>query len=491
MNPIITQYRNALKSSFQLSPSLHRNFASLSSDIKTVGEFLSRKLEKKDLGIEVGSLNYVQNSPYYFIRTKALQNYTFLPEFSNESLERIHPKSFKNYNLKEGDIIISKDSNIGEAVILDKDYPNYMPSGAIYRLPINEKKYYLLAFLKHNFFRNQLDNIVPKGATIRHAGTKFLDCKIPLPTNNTNEIVNYVETLMKFIIEIEKTIKLKFALINNIVNSELESGQKPNKFYFEQPSFLELVNLKRLDTGAYSEKFKTIDFLLKNYNQGFFYIEPDRLKGGNTPTPRIIGNDKDLKYKWITPTNCSDIGYILIDERISMPNENNLNENAMLLVNRTSRGGRGEYVGIAVFYDLNFYGKGHHNQGIYRVSKYPDKDLIFMVCFMNTEMMRQYCAYLCVGSKMKELKANHFLNIPFPRFGDEIKAQIVNLFYKKQNNALSYSDFLSETGIFQLHDHLKKLKMKLNFIIDKIIKDEEINTDESLLSATLSTIGAK
>lgn len=29
-------------------------------------------------------------------------------------------------NLKEGDIIISKDSNIGEIVILDKDYPNYM-----------------------------------------------------------------------------------------------------------------------------------------------------------------------------------------------------------------------------------------------------------------------------------------------------------------------------------------------------------------------------
>ena len=45
-------------------------------------------------------------------------------------------------NLKEGDLLISKDSNIGEIVILDKDYPNHMLSSALYRLPVIEKNKY-------------------------------------------------------------------------------------------------------------------------------------------------------------------------------------------------------------------------------------------------------------------------------------------------------------------------------------------------------------
>lgn len=479
MKPIIAEYKNTIGSNFQLSPSLHKTFASVASDIKTVGEFLSRKLKRKDLGMEVGSINYVQNSQYFFIRTKALQSYTFLPEFSDESVVSIHPKSFKSYNLKEGDLILSKDSNIGEVVILDKDYPNYMPSGAIYKLPVKENKYYLLAFLKHDFFRNQLDKIVPKGATIRHAGTKFLDCKIPLPNKNSAEVIDSVESIMKFIIEIEKTIKLKFNSINNLINFELKIGQKENTYNFEQPSLQDVLNRKRLDTGAYSEIFKGIDFQLANYSRGVSYIKPKRFRSGSTPRIRVIDDDENLSYRWITPTNCSDIGYILIDERISMPEENNLNNNAMLLVNRTSRGGKGEYVGIATFYDVNIYGKGHHNQGIYRIFDYPDDDLIFMTCFMNTEIMRKYCSYLCVGSKMKELKTSQFLQIPFPNFPDEVKSQIKDLFYKENKTSLNEANFLAENGIIQLHEHLKQLKTRLSNTINQIIKGEEINTELS------------
>ena len=77
--------------------------------------------------------------------------------------------------LKKGDLIISKDSNIGEIIILDKDYPDIMLSGALYKLPVKEEfKYYLLAFVKHDIFREQLDFMVPSGATIRHAKTMFL-----------------------------------------------------------------------------------------------------------------------------------------------------------------------------------------------------------------------------------------------------------------------------------------------------------------------------
>jgi hypothetical protein len=151
----------------------------------------------------------------------------------------------------------------------------------------------------------------------------------------------------------------------------------------------------------------------------------------------------------------------------SMLEANNLNQNAMLLVNRTSRGGRGEYVGIAAYYDIDIYGIGHHNQDIYRVFNYPDNDLIFMSCFMNTDIMRKYCSFMCVGSKMKELKAGQFLSIPFPKFNEGIKFKIVSLY----NNESKSENIM---GLIQLEILLRNLKTKLNTTLDKIVNGEKV-----------------
>lgn len=48
--------------------------------------------------------------------------------------------SFIDSNLKKGDLLISKDSNVGEIVVLDRDYPNTMLCGGIYKLPVIDKK---------------------------------------------------------------------------------------------------------------------------------------------------------------------------------------------------------------------------------------------------------------------------------------------------------------------------------------------------------------
>ena len=489
MKPIITKYRSTIGSNFKLSPSLHKKSVAPNSNTKSVSDFLYKELDRTDLGVEVGSINYVSGSNYFFVRTKALQDHTYLPQISPESVVSIHPTSFKNYNLQENDVILSKDSNIGEVVILDKDYPNYMLSGALYKLPIvEESKYYLLAFLKHSFFRDQLDEMVPKGATIRHAGTKFLVCKVPIPNKNEQEIITFVETMMKLVIKVEKEINAKFDFINHTIIAELKGNQKKESvFNFCQPAFSEIVSNKRLDTGIYSETFANIDFLIRNYAKGFYYIDETKLKSGNTPELRHIGADQNLKFRWVTPTNCSDIGYLLFDERISMLAGNNLNQNAMLLVNRTSKGGKGEYVGIATYYDIDIYGKGHHNQGIYRVFDYTDEELIFMTCFMNTTIMRKYCSCMCVGSKMKELRANQFLLIPFPDFTEEIKQKIVQAYNnsndlsKEQKSIFANPNkYLNTAGIVQLERLLRKLQLKLNDTLDKIVNDEEVFIDYTI-----------
>lgn len=205
--PKSISFKSIVSKDYTLSSSQYKELIMKNTNFLYVKDFLTRDLERKDLGDEVGSVNYIGRSTHYFIRTKALQENTYLPEITSETALPIMPKVFKDMKLKKGDILISKDSNIGEIAILDKDYPNYMLSGAIYKLPIVDKKHYLLAFIKHPIFRQQLDVLVPKGATIRHARTLFLDCKIPIPNSNTSKVIEYVESLMKAIINKEILIK--------------------------------------------------------------------------------------------------------------------------------------------------------------------------------------------------------------------------------------------------------------------------------------------
>ena len=46
---------------------------------KLLKNLLSRNLKFSDKGTEVGSDNYISKSSHFFIRAKALQDYSFLP----------------------------------------------------------------------------------------------------------------------------------------------------------------------------------------------------------------------------------------------------------------------------------------------------------------------------------------------------------------------------------------------------------------------------
>lgn len=461
--PLEISAADVLSKSCSFSASQYRGVIITNKNSVPLRELLDRPLRPSDKGVEVGSQSYITRSPFQFVRTKGLQPESFLPSFSPESVVPILPMSFKNYSLKEGDVLISKDSNIGEVIILDHDYPKHMISGGIYRLPISKHKYYIFSLLKTDFFKTQLLFLASRGTTILHAKTLFLDCKIPFPNQkNSDDVIKYIESLTISIIKQEKDIKEKTELLNIKIEKELLENQKLNKFHYEYPTLEKIAKNSRLDTGIYSEEFKKTDFLIKNYKKGFHLLDPKKVRSGSTPKKRILGVTSNLKYLWITPTNVTDFGTIGNEERITC-DKNNLNKNAMLLVNRTSRGGQGEYVGIAMFYDAGLYGKAHHNQGVYRVSGYSDIDLLFMSCFMNCRYMRGYCSGLSIGSKMKEMKANQFLEIPFPKFPESKKVEIADIY----------------TGIINLQDTTKKLKVKMEQIVQDLVLGKEIEVQKN------------
>lgn len=480
--PSIISSKDLIDHQYCLSAAKFKKVNIANTNIKYLRDLLDRPLKITDKGREVGSQSYIPNSPFKFMRTKSLQPESLLPVFSEESPISIIPSYFRDYNLKENDLLISKDSNIGEIVILDQDYENCMISGGIYKLPITKWKYYVLAFIKSDLFRIQLNLLVSKGSTMKHAKTMFLDCYIPFPTTNSDQTIQQVEALVQSIINKEKEIKVKHAEVDKIIMEELNKNKLDNEFSYSYPTRANLIETTRIDTGIYSEEFKKIDFLVKNYRGGFFFIEANKIKSGNTPNKRTIGSSSDLKYSWITPTTITDQGTLLNEERIDCE-KNNINANAALIINRTSRGGKGEYVGISMFYNIDLLGKGQHNQGIYNVSDYPDTELIFMVNYLNSSLMRKYCAGLSIGSKMKEIKTSQFLTIPFPKFAGNIKEKINNLYYRVNigdNNAsfTNLSDFVSkdeqwnkEAGILELSIAMKERYTELNRILDQIITD--------------------
>lgn len=232
--PQYTTLKNIQKNSFTFSATQYKTFNIKNNNKLKVKDFLFRELIRDDLGVEVGSESYIDNSDYYFMKTAALQENSNLIDINKESMQSIIPKNFIKMDLKKGDILISKDSNVGETAILDKDYPNIMLCGGIYRLPIKEHKYYFLAFAKNDIFKQQIDFLVPRGSTIRHGKTKFLECYIPVPNSNKEKTMNYVELLMQAIIDKEIIIREKHKKILEEIEQELRNNQLDNKFKYER-----------------------------------------------------------------------------------------------------------------------------------------------------------------------------------------------------------------------------------------------------------------
>jgi hypothetical protein len=326
--PNSISFNSIVEKDYTLSSSQYMDLIMPNENFLLVKDFLKRDLQRKDLGVEVGSLNYIGQSTHYFIRTRALQSHSLLPEITTETALPIMPNSFVKMNLKQGDLLISKDSNIGEVVILDKDYPNFMLSGAIYKLPVTEKKYYLLAFIKHNIFREQLDFMVPKGATIRHAKTMFLDCKIPMPNSDTENVINFIEVLTQAIINKEKLIKERHEAILKAIETELLENQKPNKFSFELPRISEIETNGRLDTNLYRKEFKEKEFLIRNYINGYHTLHDIGFKliRGNNLAVSVIGTSIYLNYDFkgfynlILPKNIDKYGTLMKKEYLGNPN---------------------------------------------------------------------------------------------------------------------------------------------------------------------------
>ena len=487
--PKIISYNDIVEHDFSLSSSRHQKFEITNQNCKLVKDFLTRALSRKYLGVEVGSANYIGKSNHYFLRTKALQDHSYLPEITPETVLPIMPNCFVKMNLKAGDLIISKDSNIGEIVILDKDYPNVMLSGALYKLPVNQHKYYLLAMMKHNIFREQLDFIVPKGATIRHAKTLFLDCKIPMPSENTDNVIQFMENLTQAIVNKQRLIKERHQAILAAIEKELLDNQKDNIFSYDYPSINYIQENGRMDATFYSEYYKKLIFPVLNYSYGHAPLTEQGLELKPGPSLEIklletrIDSDYFIKgfYRLITPKQILNTGVINKERFIGTPKKIPTIKFGDILFGESGTGRTMVYLD-----DCNNTINNAHAH-ILR----PIKDKCTLDKAITIRSIMQYYKEkgitdcLTVGGNGGHLSPSYFDRVFIPNFPTEKQQEITKLYhnpitYDVKNATLDNfleldNEFNSQAGIYELDKTAKQLQIILNQTIENIINDEVVN----------------
>lgn len=483
-------FSHIVNKNFTLSSSQYVDLEMPNRNFVYVRDFLKRPLRRKDLGIEVGSLNYIRKSNYFFLRTKALQRYSFLPDITSETALPIIPSCFINMNLKKDDLIISKDSNIGEIVILDKDYQNYMLSGALYKLPVIDKKFYLLAFIKHDIFREQLDFMVPKGATIRHAKTMFLDCKIPMPNYNSENTIKFIEILTKAIINKERLIKERNERILNLIEQELLNNQKQKKFKYELTTINEIKNIERLDTSLYCKDFKYWNFIVKNYvngskdliSCGFSWARGTSLEQGFIGTR--VDSEKYHKgfYELVLPTNISQYGYVEKSTYIGTPTKLKTIEKGDIIFGGEGFGKGRTYV---VIDDSHNVATNYHGIRIINTN-HNLTESIFIRCFLAFWRSKGMIDFIGVGGSGGHCAPSYFHLIETPLFDDTKQNEIALLYHNPISNyqadTFTLDNFLEQdnafnetAGIYELDKTAKQLKEILNKAIEDIVNDREID----------------
>lgn len=486
-----------LEENKKFTPTNYKKIPINNQNIKLVRDLLIDYV----IGKDVGSDYYLSfDSGYNFMRTKAAQNYSYIPTINTyPQAQPIFPKTFENYlnyyakkdvefNLNKGDILIVKDSNVGEVIFINEDLNNYIISGGLVKLVFDEKlKYYIFAMMKSNFFKEQLYLLTPKGSTLKHAKTLWLDLKIPFPNQNENKIIEYITLLVKAIINREKEIQYKYNQIMNIIDCEVKNNQKDNSFNFNFPKFSDINVKKRLDASIYSEYCKNEEFLIKNYKHGFKNIENwdfEIGRGQNLQFSAIgdsLYSDVEKKgfNKLILPKNISIYGTVLKNEYIG--NRNNLktlNKGDIVF------GAEGFEKGRSLIIFDKDEGIVTNIHGIVLTHKKNDlSESIFIKCFLDYLRKIGLIDIFATGGNGGSIAIPYLKQLPFPIFPkykqNEIKEHYYNEYYFE--NDLNLSNFsqldklmIKKAGIYQLDLQKNCLIAELDKLRNLIINDDDL-----------------
>lgn len=165
----------------------------------------------------------------------------------------------------------------------------------------------------------------------------------------------------------------------------------------------------------------------------------NKIRGGNTPKQRFIGETNEYETHWITPTDFDDFGFIEEKQSIASTNLKNINRPTLMVVNRTSRS-NGEYVGIAGYIDGHRL--AHNNQGVYCYDDASKEHLLYLTALINSNLYRYLFQSVGKGSKMREIRSSDLARIPMLKLKQDKENDIITLMSNQSKNG--YLDLAQE-----------------------------------------------
>jgi len=425
--------------------------------------FVKDLIQKPISGKEVGSKEYIRKSNKFFIRTKALTKESYLLDYWSEAITPIKPQAFIDKKLKEGDILLSKDSNIGEVIILEKDLPDYSISGGLKILRAKKDKHYLFAFLKTDFFKDQILLMTPRGATMKHAKELWLEAKIPYPNQkNSQEVIKYIEKLVKERIKKESDLRKNYFDILNSIKDELDNNQKNKTFSYSLPLIDDLKRELRFDAGMFCEDYKREQFKIENYKHGsndIFTLGFDFRRGQNLQVSQIgrsiyRNKEKPNFYKMVRPLNLSDFGTVANYEYLgSQKDLQKINEGEIVF---SAEGSIGKF---CVFIDVDDRTITNiHGITIYRNKK--DKiESAFLGLILGYLRNVEVLDYISVGGQGGSLAQMYWKNIKIPNFPRLLKEDLSKRYYE---------------GVLKLDKEIGEIQKKVENCLNSIIHNREV-----------------
>jgi hypothetical protein len=440
-----------------------------------------------DKGTEPGSDAYAPHSPFTMLRTRALQDHSYLLSLKGDATVPVVPRKFVAPSLRDGDILLSKDSNVGECAIVDGHrWSNFMFSAGIVRLHPAIDRWYLFAFLKHPLFKAQLVAKAARGATITHAKKLWLDCLIPFPRQpDAKEVERYVSALTQAIVHKERAIRERSDLIQDQIQRELHRGQSNRPFNFELPSFSDIHCLGRLDACIYDREYKSKIWLINNYRHGS--VTPTEDGFSVTPGPslelKIIKTriDSDTPrpgyYALILPMNLSEYGTINVIQYLGTAKRLPLLEKGDVLF-----GEAGFQKGRSVVLLERIDKCTTNAHGL--IARRADGDLrrsIFFRCIFNWYRTMRLIDLMAVGGSGGHFSPQYFDYLRIPRFPEAVRERIVDLYHRETpppSECLSLKNFVAwhqrwnaGLGIWELDREMRRLKAELGRVQEQIILD--------------------
>jgi hypothetical protein len=472
------------------SPDMYRRVEIPTSKTKFLKDLLDPS-RPFDRGGEPGSMWYMQQSTHHLIRTKALQAHSCLLYPKGDSIVPINPRAYEEPELTSGDLLMSKDSNVGECVIVDDAlWKKHMFSSGIVRLHPSCDRYYLFAFLKNPLFKTQLLSMLPRGATIQHARTVWLDCLIPFPDQPDDaRVMRYVSALMRTIVEKETAMRSKNTAIDALIEKELRTGQKlGSTFVYTSPSIFEIRELSRLDTGMYTESFKQQQFMIDNYRHGagtFKELGFEVARGQNLQVSQIgkslySDSPRAHYYRLVAPTDISE--YRTVRNFRYLGNKRSL---ALLKRGDVVFGAEGFHKGRVIILADEVQRTITNIHGIiFHPTNENTVEGIFLGCCLGYLRSIGMVDAIGVGGAGGSLAIGYFDHVRFPKFPEDKQLEVARLYHNDASPPkipLTLDNFVEwhrtwnvELGIWELDREMKTLQYELAEVQNRIIEGRKV-----------------